>query len=365
MNGQLLTLVSERQGGVYLQNPNAPGSDLKHYFVKAFGSISGETVLIDPEGTIAPTETSTPAVEDNSCSDDSLTFSAVWDKAIDPLDLRLLVTSPSGDLVVGSDPQVEASSERLWSNARVDLPYRTSRVGVWRAELARPHRHFVNGFSPSAFADPNQGIELIRRQIHRLCPTGCKEVLHYENGFEGDFVYESALKLEAEAGLIGAVDSVRDPDVFAQKLNDFDWSLVVSAQGGDDRSQSFDPLLQEHICRGGLAIVSDSRAHASAGLLRCAGTMFGGDFRGKVIAKSPSLNFTSDIDLRDPGNLKETWSLIPIAPSQAVATGAPNGDVAIVARAKEGLEQRWFIDVLWPRTLQDHSRQLQVALDHR
>ena len=63
LNGQLLTLVSERQGGVYLQNPNAPGSDLKHYFVKAFGSISGETVLIDPEGTIAPTETSTPAVE--------------------------------------------------------------------------------------------------------------------------------------------------------------------------------------------------------------------------------------------------------------------------------------------------------------
>jgi hypothetical protein len=345
LNGPLLTLLSERQGGVYLQNSNAPGTDLKNYFVKAFGSISGESVMIDPEGTIAAIDPATPAVTYNSCGDGSLTFSAVWDKAIDPADLRLLVTSPTGDLVRGG-PRVESSSERLWSHVRVDMPFRSAASGLWRAELVRPHQSFVNGFSPRAFSVAGEGVDLVRRQIHRLCPDGCKRVLQYENGFGGDSIYERALKLELDAGLIGVVERADGPEKFAELLRGGDWDLVVSAQGGDDRALPSDPMLERHLCSGRRAIVSDARPKSSARLLRCAGALHAGDFDSKVIGRSQSLNIDREIALRDPGNIKETWSLVPIAPSRALAFGDPDNRAVIVGRTKEGLEQKWFINIL-------------------
>ena len=288
LNGSTLTLTSERQGGVYLQNPNGPGSDLKHYFVKAFGAVSGESVLIDPEGILQASDAAAPAVEHNSCGEGSLTFSAVWDKAIDPGDLRLIVTSPSGDLVLGGDPRVESSSERLWSNVRVDTPYRGAQAGLWRAELVRPHTNFVNGFSPAAFVDIEDGTTLARQLIHKLCPDGCKRVLYYENGFDTDSAYARALKRELNAGSIADLTDTADPDKYADALQSRDWDLVVHAQGGDDRPYNFDPFLAKYLCGGGRAIISDARRKSSAVVLRCAGALNGGNFDGKAIRGEPS-----------------------------------------------------------------------------
>lgn len=51
INGDLLTLLAERQGGIYMFNPT--GGDLKSFFAKAFGQLSSELLLADPEGTLA------------------------------------------------------------------------------------------------------------------------------------------------------------------------------------------------------------------------------------------------------------------------------------------------------------------------
>lgn len=344
LNGPLLTLVSERQGGVYLQNPVGPADDLKHFFVKAMGQVSGESVQIDPQGSLSATSPASDIVEYQSCGDPSLTITGGWDKAVAPGELRLLVTAPNGDLVVRGQPAVEHSAERLWSHTRVRMPFHGATSGPWRTQLIRPHLVIVNAFSPLAFVDVKAGTELIRNEIHRLCPSGCRRVLHFEATPAGQSVYESALKTELQTGLVGNIKDASNEKDFESQLRQGGWDLIVYAFSGNDTPQPYDASLAERLCTGQKALISDSRPKSSAAIMRCSGSRYVRQVTRKGINVDGAL-VLRPLKLRSPGNPQESWAIAPIQPSKTLAGWMDTG-IAIVAKTVDGPEQQWFIDIL-------------------
>jgi hypothetical protein len=214
LNGPLVTQLAERQGGIYMQDPNAAAVasgtvyDLKDFYAKAFGQLTSEFLLSDPKGALAPTQAASDPFTYTGCGDAMLTFTLGWNTPVTPGQLSLMVESPVGDLVVAGDPAVENSRRASWHFSRIRLPYHGAVERTWRGQIIRPHHLYVNGFVTDAFATPKQGTALVRREIHRLCPQGCKRVLYYESGRRTpQSVYEDALKDERQDGLIGGVVS--------------------------------------------------------------------------------------------------------------------------------------------------------------
>lgn len=360
LNGDLLTLLAERQGGIYMQNPVGPGDDLKHFFTKAFGRLTDEFLLIDPEGTLAANEAASEPVEYTSCGDQKLTFASGWQTPAAAAELRLLVTSPTGELITRGSPGIESSREPTWEFARIPLPYRGANEGTWRAQLVRPHRSFVNGFTPDSFVDPDAGVALVRRQIQRLCPDGCKRVLSFEAKRLGPVsVYERAVQEEEAAGLLGSVKSINDPADLAQALGSDRWDLIVYARMGAESAEPYDQILQGLLCRGQRAILTDTRRQGQ-GILRCAGALrddnvnfpsFQGD--GRLV--------TGPLELKNPGHPVMSYGLRPtLAESQPQAFAAAGKIAAILARINPGKEHRWYLDVLGRglSKLEVHNRSL-------
>ncbi|HVF60137.1 MAG TPA: VWA domain-containing protein [Thermoanaerobaculia bacterium] len=346
LNGELLTLMTERQGGIYMQNPNAPGDDLKHFFTKAFGKLTDEFVLVDPQGTLAAADPASEPVEYSSCFDARLTFASGWQTPAAPGELRLQVTTPAGDLVARGAPGVEADRHPTWDFARVSLPHRGASTGTWRAQLVRPHRVYVNGFTPDAFADAAAGVTLVRRQIQRLCPDGCRRVLYFEKERRGPVsVYEGALKAEAATGLVGAVEAPADADAFAQALATDRWDLLVYARMGSEGPEPYDQRLASALCRGRRAIVSETR-EAGQAILRCAGALR--DQRvGFDRLEGDGRLFSGALDLVNPGHPVASYGLRPtVAQVRPQATADAGKTLAVLARAEPGQERRWYMDVL-------------------
>jgi len=341
LNGPLLTLVAERQGGIYLQNPNGPADDLKDFFAKAFGNLSDEFLLLDPKGTLAAGDAASAPVEYTGCADSKLTFTSGWNEALAPGALRLLVTSPTGDLVRASDPGVESSRQPLWDFSRLRLPYRGAVSGTWRAQLVRPHSAYVNGFAPDAFADPDAGTQLVRREIQRLCPDGCARTLLYEAGLRGfRSAYRDAVRAEKLAGLLGAVTVVRNDRDLATRVARGGVDLVVYAQMGKDQARAYDRYLARYVCAGGRAILSDVRARTRAPLFKCAGA------EGAEPRNWPQIHdgdlVASPLKLVNPG-----YPVFSYAVHGASLQAFVDRPVAAVAaRVVQGKAVRWFVDVL-------------------
>ena len=342
LNGDLLTLIAERQGGIYMQSPNAAGSDLKDYFAKAFGTLTSDFVAVDPKGTLAAGDAASDPTLYNSCSDAMITFASGWNRDVKPGDLRLLVNSPSGDLVRGTLPAVRTSNERVWANARVRLPYRSASAGTWRAQLVRPHFAFVNGFAPDAFADLRDGVTLVRREIQRLCPDGCSRVLFFESGLRGKSAYAEAVAREREAGLLGAVNVVTSANDFQAALAN-SWDLIVYAYMGKDAAQPYDGALAQRICRGDRAILTDTRPRHAAEIFRCAGAQTDGTTNWQEITGDARL-VDDAIKMINPGHEIATYGLRIVPAVQAWANNRQSG--AVHARTAEGQAQNWFVDVL-------------------
>ncbi len=301
VNGNLLTLLAERQGGIYMQSP-AKGADdldgqsgegnfvdLKDFFVKCFGQISDEFVGIDPKGTMATDEFASDPMAYSTCDDERLTFIAGWNNPAEGA-VRLLVNTPSGDLVQADDVGVEASFETKWSFFRVPLPLDGESTGTWRAQLVRPHNRYVNGFTTDALP-PSVGIPTVRRQIQRICPSGCDTVLYYEDGHLGsESSYASAVAAEEESGLLTSVTRTADAAEFQNQLASGTWSLIVYAHQMSDQPEPYDGLLAGRLCSTFQnAIVTETRGlgdpeSIGSAINRCAG----GDPYG-------TLNYTSVI----------------------------------------------------------------------
>lgn len=343
LNGDLLTLIAERQGGVYMQNPNGPADDLKDFFAKAFGDLSSEFLMLDPQGLLAATDAASEPVQHTTCGDAVLTFASGWQTPVDRGELRLLVNTPAGHLLRATDSGVEASTERLWAFARSPVAAGTAAPpGTWRAQLVRPHQVFVNGFPPDSYALPDQGLTVTRRQLQRLCPDGCRRALYFEQGRVGPrSAFEEALEAERAAGLIEVVKRVDNPSDFASVLGET-WDVIVYAHAGPDRPEPYDGQLAELLCGRQRALIADLRIDAGARLLRCAGVT--GARGSYAMIRGDGRLFEEEIKLTSHGR---TPASIALAGSNTVMATADAGrSSAIVARVRQGNDNRWFVNVL-------------------
>ncbi len=361
INGELLTIFTERQGGIYLNNTDASGTDLKDFFAKCFAQLTDEFIGLDPSGTIAASAPAGPIVPYESCDDSRITFSAGWNRSNLAGDrLNLLVTSPKGDAWVPAPNFGELSTERSWAFKRSPLPYNGQSQGVWNMQLLRPQQAFVNGFATDSFVKPAQGTAMVRRQIQRLCPIDdnsrptCKRVLHFEDGDLARSVYTAALK--AETGMT-VVDHhmERDPDQFARLLRTGGWDLIVFAhQAGADQKEGYDSLLQRQVCSGTRAIITDTRSvREAASLLRCAGAARDPRIvnQDRVVGSKDFLDV--EARLRDPGYLVFSYGLQAVATNTASAEAAAqfglagdNAAAAIIGKAVRGGPIQWHKNVL-------------------
>ncbi len=347
LDGQKLTLLAERQGGIYLQNPGGTGDDLKHFFTKAFGQLTDEFTRVDPVGTLAAAEPATEPVEYQSCGDSKLTFASGWQQPALPGELRLLVKDPNGSLVRRT-AGVEARRDKTWDFARIKLPQAGPVAGHWSAQIVRPHRVYVNGFTPDSFAVPTHGDALVRDEIHRLCPDGCKSVLQFEFGRRGPAsAYEQAVREEAKAGLLGGVKSVTDPVQFRDLLEADRWELVVYAYMGPDRDQAYDAVLARHLCENQRAIVTDVRERSGGpAILRCAGALRDGSSNWTSFEGDGRLA-NATFDLVNPGHAVFSYGIRPTsARSQVQASVAAGKSPAITAIVVPGKDARWYLDIL-------------------
>ena len=342
LNAPLLTMVSERQGGIFIQNPNTATNDLKDFFTKAFGGLTSEFLLFDPKGTLAANQPASDPFEYSGCSDSMLTFASGWNTSVTPGELTLIVDAPNGDLVRGASPAIDSSQQSLWHYSRVRLPYKGQRSGTWRGQIIRPHQLFVNGFTTDAFAAPKDGTTLVRREIHRLCPDGCKRVLYYENGRRSpQSAYRDALKLEQQAGLVASIITAPTDVKLAQALAPNRWDLIVFAEMGPDTRHPYDDMLARLLCGGQKAIITDTRIRSHGSIFECAGVHATAQNNWSAIADNANL-VDHTLKLVNHGYPVFSYGLAG-ASIEATATIQVG---AVAARARAGKNEEWFADVL-------------------
>ncbi len=366
INGDLLTILSERQGGIYLNNTDTTGNDLKDFFAKCFAQLTDEFIGLDPKGVIALDDPAGPIVPYESCDDNRITFTSGWNSSTSSLPgdkLHFLVNSPNGDAWVPSAVDGEMSSERTWAFKRSPLPYRKQAEGTWTMQLLRPQRAFANGFTSDSFVDEKQGVRIVRRQIQRLCPINddgamqCERVLFFEDGTQGPSAYAGALKAEIDM-TVGKIAEIQDPGELEERLKKEQWDLIVYArQAGSDDKEPYDDVLASAICDGTPAIVTDTRSvKGAAEILQCAGAIRDDETveLNHLVGNEDFLS--EDAELHNPGYAVYSYGLIPVDREASTARYAALFEApgkrekrstgAIVAVAQTGSELQWHKNVL-------------------
>lgn len=363
INGELLTILAEKQGGIYLNDTDAAGTDLKDFFAKCFAQLTDEFIGLDPSGTLAASDPAGPIVPYESCDDGRITFSSGWTRSDLPGDrLQLLVTTPGGDAWVPLAGAGEISTEPSWAFKRSPLPHRGQAEGTWTMQLLRPQRAFVNGFTTDSFADGAEGVRLVRREIQRLCPIDdrgamtCRRVLYFEDGARGRSAYEGALRAE-RGTTVGDVERATDAAALEALLADGRWDLIVYArQAGPDRDERYDRPLARALCGGTRAIVTDTRSGSgAAAILRCAGAVRDPNVVNQDLVFGSDEFLELKAALRNPGYQIFSYGLRPVSGEEGAslrsATFGPAGvrdrrSAAVVANALRGSDLHWHKNVL-------------------
>jgi hypothetical protein len=260
----------------------------------------------------------------------------------------LQVKTPTGALVVAGGAGVQAGRDRTWDFARIKLPQGAPVAGQWSAQIIRPHRIYVNGFTPDSFAAPAAGISLVRDEIHRLCPDGCRRVISFELGRLGKVsAYAGAVAAEAAAGLLSGVKTMTDPNELAAALAKERWDLIVYAYMGPDKDQPYDQRLSSLVCENQRAILTDVRAeHGGPVILRCGGALRDGSTNWPLFAGDGKL-VGGPLELRDPGHPVFSYGLRPTSSQSLVQAATPGGkNPAVTAIVSTGKDARWYLDVL-------------------
>ena len=360
INGDLLTILAERQGGIFMNNTDATGTDLKDFFTKCFAQLTDEFIGLDPTGTLLASQSATPIIPYTSCDDERITFTSGWQRSSLAGDhLQLLVKSPLGDAWVVAPGWGEASTQPAWAFKRAPLPYLGQDQGTWTMQMLRPQLHFVNGFASDAFADLDQGVTLVRRQIQRLCPVAadgtqsCANVLLFENSVKGESAYLAALTKE-KGVTVGSFHEARSAEDFASLMGE-SWDLIVYAhQGGADKAESFDAALAGKVCDGQRAILTDTRAVHGRSLLTCAGA--DRDTTTNFSSITPADNFLDSgaIQLTNPGHSVFSYGLLvgtsnsKLLHTAEASTGSSlkSGGWAMVGTTLPGSDLTWHANVL-------------------
>jgi hypothetical protein len=360
IDGAKLRDLSERQGGVYINgfDPVVNNLLVKKFFVECFADIfdtfvGSDPIALLPAGTLA----GTPTVHIAS-GDEQVTFVLSWSTPEPAGNLRLAVTTPSGAPLDLNDPAVESRFGPTWHIVRVRLPYRGERDGSWLAYPVRPTRSYVNGFTPSAFAEYDQGVRIVTRQLTRLCPDGCQRVLYFEDGpgtlsHAHATVYGQALVDALARGFLGAVKRAGTPEDFAAALREGNYDLIVYASSYAKGNQPYDGALSERLCadQGARAIITDTRTSQGAqAILRCAGALRTEETNFEVMRSDGGL-FSGSVKLSGSGHDHGTGNPFSYGLRSTGATGAavqatsPKG-AAVIARGDGGKEQRYFVNAL-------------------
>ena len=193
-----------------------------------------------------------------------------------------------------------------------------------------------------AFANPKEGTALVRREIHRLCPQGCKRVLYYEQGRRTpQSVYLDALNADKHAGSIGAITTAATDPLFARALKPGAWDLIVYAQMGKDARRTYDPILSRLLCQGQRAIITDTRARSRGIIFECTGVRPTAPANWTAIIANGSL-VTHALKLVNHGYPVFTYGLAggSIQAISNVQVGA------VGAKTDAGKDEKWFADIL-------------------
>ena len=353
LDGPKLRDLSEHQGGIYISTPNS--LELKKFFVFCFADIFDTFVGEDPIETLPAASLASAPTIHTAYEDSKLVFVLSWTNPLPKGTLRLAITTPSGSPVKLSDPAVESVFGPTWHVVRLKTPYRGERDGQWQARAVRPHRGFVNGFSSNAFADYAQGAALVRNELARLCPNGCKSVLYYEDETvhetfaDHNTIYGEALYTEAGRGMIGAVSRPRDAAKFAEALKQGRFDLLVYSSQFTEKEQPYDSILSQLLCsqRKPASIISDNRKTAGAqAILRCAGALRGEqtnftDIVGKEILPS------GEATLHEPHQVMTfSYELKPTSSTSLVQATNKEGAGVIIAQGVPGKDEQFFITAL-------------------
>jgi len=353
LDGPKLRDLSEHQGGIYISTPNS--LELKKFFVFCFADIFDTFVGEDPIETLPGASLASAPTIHTVYEDNKLVFVLSWTDPLPKGTLRLSITSPSGSPVKLSDPSVESVFGPTWHIVRFKTPYRGEGDGQWEARAVRPHRGFVNGFSSNAFADFSQGTRLVRGELARLCPNGCKTVLYYEDETvhetfaDHNTIYAEALYTEAGRGMIGHIVRPGNGAEFAKALKAGKFDLLVYSSQFSEKEQPYDGILSQLLCsrRKPPTIISDNRETAGAqAILRCAGALRG---EGR--------NFTDiggkDLLVSDSAKLHEqhhvnifSYEVKPTAGSSVVQVKSDAGAAAVIAQGEPGKDEEFFVTAL-------------------
>lgn len=352
LDGPKLRDLSERQGGIYISTPNP--LELKKFFVFCFADIFDSFVGEDPIATLAANQLASPPTVHQASGDEKIAFVLSWTDALPAGSLRLAVTTPSGLPVDLTAPDVESVFGPTWHIVRVKTPYRGERDGQWTARAVRPVRGFVNGFSSNAFEDLFAGAKLVHAELSRLCATGCKNILYYEDEMahetfeDHNTVYGEALYNESGRGIIGAIQRPRDAKEFLAALQQGRFDLLVYSSQFTQEKQPYDGALAQRLCSDERLrfIVSDNRKTEEAGaILRCAGALRGEGADFSAVQASELLN--QNLKLREQMHAHpSSYEIRPAGNSGAVQAQHDRGGPIVIARAETGRAQDYFITAL-------------------
>jgi hypothetical protein len=128
-----LTALTTAHGGQYVRA--AEGLTLEKYFSNAFGNLLESGVLFDPEFDL-PADVDGDPVPFEVCGEEALTVVIGWDAP--DADLNLEVTTPAGEVLTASTPNVRDAAGRTWAFLNLRLPIAGERDGGWSARVTRP-----------------------------------------------------------------------------------------------------------------------------------------------------------------------------------------------------------------------------------
>jgi Ca2+-binding RTX toxin-like protein len=283
---------------------------MKMAFSKCAGALMDQPAAVDPVGVLPRAQLAAAAETYSPCGDQELLFTGGWGRGVQRDELHLLVNDPAGDLVVpGRRDDARGSAQGTFQVTRVTGP----QSGEWRSQVVRHHNRYVNGFAPTAFVDlQGQGVPLVRRQIQRLCPTGCDRVLYYEESVApaSRSAYLGALTAESESGLLGSVTTATSADAFNNSLSSpLAWDLIVYANtsaGAYNAVAAYDNALTQRLCfSSAAAIVTDLRSSQTSMIHQlCSGALaLAADTNFTTLVDPTGLLLDGQVALADPANL--------------------------------------------------------------
>nr|WP_161555935.1 trypsin-like peptidase domain-containing protein [Mangrovicoccus ximenensis] len=133
LDGPRLTALAQDHGGYYKRA--GTGLELRKFFALAFGDIFEAGALSDPDLHLARDRREGPAIPFSVCGEETVTVVAGWD--MPQARLRLVVTTPSGQVLDLSAGGIVTETGNTWTFARIPLPQGGERDGTWTARVVR------------------------------------------------------------------------------------------------------------------------------------------------------------------------------------------------------------------------------------